>query len=325
MYTSLAASDGLLNLHFLQLSFAHVLFDNRMGHNIIFSKRSLTLLLKLRKLCVGGKRSVKKVSKWSTCVLKQCLSITSSQHIRLMEPINYCKFTERFLFKVRLAFRRGAFKFSLLWKISHAVIGQSKTVKSLKKTNKRITLTITRLSVTLHHHSCPPLSSTAKLWKFLAIFKKFPNFVAHNILWGFQRDVMMAQACFDVTALHRVGEWHAESKLLKWEPHWEHVNLMLCFSYSIEANSQALASDMRGVHDQKFVSDKTGTQTVRGFFPGMFFIQSGCDSCWTCFSFSCGRVKAPARLLRLSCVWALYSWLVDVEKCFDAITSGVTP
>lgn len=293
-------SDGLLNLQLLQLSFAHVLFDYRLGRNITFSTRSLTPLLRLQKLC--GK---KKLSKWSCSqlVLKQCLSITSSQHIRLMQPINYCKSTQRF------AFRRGEFKSTFVIyfiTICHVVICQSKTVKSKKKKKNPCNFSH---SQTFCNHltscSCPPLPFTAKLWKFLAIFKKCPNFVAHNILWGFQRDVLMAQACFDVTALHRVGEWHAESKLLKWEPHWEHVNLMLCFSYSHWGEFPSFASTCEEFMIKSFASDKAGTQTVRGSFLGMFFIQSGCDSCWTCFSFSCGRVKAPARLLRLSCEWLL--------------------
>ncbi len=73
----------------------------------------------------------------------------------------------------------------------------------------------------------------------------------------------------------------------------------------IEANSQALPLTCERVRDQKLVSDKTGTQTVKSCFLGMFFIQSGCDLCGTCFSFSCGKVRAPARLVRLSCVCAV--------------------
>lgn len=155
-------SDGLLNLQLLQLSFAHVLFDYRLGRNITFSTRSLTPLLRLQKLC--GK---KKLSKWSCSqlVLKQCLSITSSQHIRLMQPINYCKSTQRF------AFRRGEFKSTFVIyfiTICHVVICQSKTVKSKKKTLATARLFFNHLTSC----SCPPLPFTAKLWKFLAIFKK---------------------------------------------------------------------------------------------------------------------------------------------------------
>ena len=145
------------------------------------------------------------------------------------------------------------------------------------------------------HHSHLLLSAfpfMAKFWKFLTIFfKKNPNFMSHYILWGFQRDVLMAQACFDVTALHRVGEWHAESKLLKWEPHWEHVNLMLHCSYPLRRIPKLTCEGFM-IKSSSVIG--TGTQTVRGCFQGLFSIQSGCDSCWTCFSFSCGRGKAAA-------------------------------
>lgn len=164
--------------------------------------------------------------------------------------------------------------------------------------------------ITLHHADL--LSSTfsihGKMLKVFGYIKTFPNFVSHYIvLRGFQRDVLTAQACFDVTALHRVGEWHAESKLLKWEPHWEHVNLMLYF-HTHWAQFPSFASDMRGVRDQKLLCDKTGTQTVGGRSLVVFLVQSGSHV---------GHVlaspvadKAPAGLVRLGCVWVLWNWLV---------------
>lgn len=36
-----------------------------------------------------------------------------------------------------------------------------------------------------------------------------------------------SKRCFDVTAPYRVWEWHAESKLQKWEPHWTQMWIML--------------------------------------------------------------------------------------------------
>lgn len=50
---------------------------------------------------------------------------------------------------------------------------------------------------------------------------------SHFIPQSFQRDVLKALACFDRAALQCWVGRHAESKLLKWEPHWVHVNLVL--------------------------------------------------------------------------------------------------
>lgn len=49
---------------------------------------------------------------------------------------------------------------------------------------------------------------------------------SHFIPQSFQRDVLKALACFDRAALQCWVGRHAESKLLKWEPHWVHVNLV---------------------------------------------------------------------------------------------------
>ena len=79
----------------------------------------------------------------------------------------------------------------------------------------------------------------------------------------------------------RVGEWHAESELQKWEPHWERVNLRLLFSYSLRQIPKLWLLVLQGVHEQEFSSLMDVTQNSQGLcFPFSYRLSLTLDMFW---------------------------------------------
>lgn len=103
----------------------------------------------------------------------------------------------------------------------------------------------------------------------LLFFFLTPNFEARYILKDFSKSCFDGKGMFLMLLHFTELENGMQSKLLKWEPHWEHVNLMWNFSYSVTVTSKALPLTGK-LHDPKSCVWCRGRQMGRSCFSGLW-------------------------------------------------------